>query len=92
MVSGQSELDELHREAFKLADRIAATAGDPVSTNKVYEESDPKVYDAMCKMIRFSDEQQVVGDAVWKPVAEHGIAAPKDAKILDVGCGTGAVG
>ena len=87
--SGDAQI-ELYRAAFKLAAAIAATAGDPAATNKVYEESDTKVYDFMCKMIRYSDEQDVVGKAIW--TSENGIAAPKDASIHDAGCGPGAVG
>ena len=33
-----------------------------------------------------------MGNAVFKSREEHGLASPKDAKILDAGCGTGAIG
>ena len=46
----------------------------------------------MCSLIRYSDEQTVVGQAIFKSFSEHGIEAPKDAKIFDAGCGSGAVG
>ena len=39
---------ELQRRAFELANRLVETADDPATTALVYEQSDPKVYDAMC--------------------------------------------
>jgi 2-polyprenyl-3-methyl-5-hydroxy-6-metoxy-1,4-benzoquinol methylase len=84
------EENDLFRPAFELANQIARTAGDPVATNKVYEECDPKAYDFYCKLVNYSDEQEVVGKAIYSN--ENGLNVPKDAAIHDAGCGTGLIG
>ena len=49
-----------------LAGKIALAAGDPEKTKQVYDDIDPIVYDAMCQLVKYSDEQVVVGEAIFK--------------------------
>ena len=75
-----------------LASQYADTVHETPEFIKFYNSIDPKVYDDMVAVIEFTDEQQALAKLVYEPTEKEGLAVPIDSAVLDVACGTGAIG
>ena len=77
---------------MECATKYANTAHETPDFINFYNSTDPKLYEDMCMVIEFSDEQLAMKEIVKKGNEDGGISCPHDAAILDVGCGTGMFG
>ncbi len=59
------ESAERQRAALDLATKYANTSHETTDFINFYNSADPKLYEDMCKVIEFSDEQEALAKVVY---------------------------
>ena len=75
----------------QLAETFKGMPHETVAMSQFYNQMDTADYEAMLVAINYTELGQIA-DIITRPESEGGLGIPLDAKIYDVGCGSGMIG
>lgn len=83
--------EEIHEKAKEMVYKINSHYETVEKTADLYKSDYVEIYDEVMRILNYN-EPYVIRDVVSGPKEEGMLEIPRDAKVLDIGCGTGRMG